>query len=222
MRNPNIAQNIRAFLVKILRLILYFTAALMADYFKVALSYAINHPALNVSYQTRKYLDVAQMVPWDALVFGFTFGFVAFIFNRDKENSGITRDDYLAFVFICPLIQVIAQYLLAVTAKAISAFYINPFYFFSFLSALFIALIAEKGLLLKLKLFGVVVIGALGGLIHFASPYIAKLSSINISLYWYTVIGTAMAIFALLNEDTIGDNVDRDNLATINKLRKLY
>ncbi len=208
--------------MKLIKLLLYFAAALIADFFKVVLAYVIHDLTLTISPQAKRYVQVAQMVPWDALIFGLTFGFIAFIFNRNKQDSGITKDDYLAFVFICPLIQVIAQYLLAITGKAFSSFYINPFYFFAFTSALFIALVAEKGLYLKLKLLGVVVVATLGALVFFLAPYISKNFHFDISFYWYSVIGVAMAIFALLNEESEEQDIDRDNLATINKLRRLY
>lgn len=205
--------------MKLLLLFLFFLAALLADYVVVAVGYL--QSLQGISYQYRKYIDVAMMVPWSAIVFGLAFGLLGYLYNKNRVEN-IFGGDFIGFVFLCPLVSVILDYAGVFAFPVLITFSINPVLVFYFIKAFLIAFFAEKGLMLNLKFHGLLTVGAVGALVFILDPYIRKLIPINLSFYWYTIIGTTIAAFALFQEGNVEDNIDRESLATINKLRKLY
>lgn len=203
-----------------IQVILLIAVSALADFSMGLISRVMSMPEF--SNLVGNYINIVQMIPWNVIIFAAGYGIISYFFANSRGINQISGDDLIGYIFMCPLISVIINYGGGLLGPIIGNFFINPFYIFSFITAYFTAYFSEFALKYNLQFHGLFIVGFLGPLIYIADPFIQKTIHFSISPFWYTIIGAAIALIAFFQDEDDGDGMDREHIATINRLRKLY
>lgn len=177
-------------LMSVFVLIAYFIASLFPDVAGIFVSQASK--LYWIPYQYRDMIGKLQGVPYQSLIFGVTFGVVAYLTAEQHRKPG--GEDVLAFILISCLIFIILQYGGVFIAPTLAVMHISFLLFYRTISALFLALVAWKGLKIPLGGLGVF-LTALIGLISAIPGLLGLTLPISVDVYWFTIIGTFMGFF---------------------------
>ncbi|MFN8390615.1 MAG: hypothetical protein U0136_10020 [Bdellovibrionota bacterium] len=150
----------------------------------------------SIQYQIRDLLKSLNSGPWQPVVFGLSFGLA--IRALSQQHNRATREEVFAFTLLCALVKVCLLYGGALIIGFLALAHIPPLVFMSTLEALFLALIAWKGLYVNLGGLGVFLTTLLGLAIGVVLTLYTGFP-INVSAHWYTIVGTFMGLFAALD-----------------------
>ena len=146
-----------------------------------------------VPYHVAEYLGYLDNVPWNALVFGISFGLTAAA--TAEPHNRPAKEEVIGFMLIAPLIFIILQYGLGFAVPMLSAMHIDPALFAKTISGFFLALTAWKGLHIPLGGLGLFLMTLLAmglGL----TGYLGIALPINPDLVRFTILGTCMGAVA--------------------------
>jgi len=175
--------------------ILVFVAYVIASAIPDALVYLLAEARRlhMVPYHVADYLGYLDAVPWNALVFGVTFGGCAAL--TAEPHNRPAKEELIAFILIAALIFIILQFGLQFVVPVLSAMHISPYFFARTIAAFFLALIAWKGLHIPLGGLGVFIITLIALLL--AVTVVAGLPfPVHPDMMWFTILGTCMGAVA--------------------------
>jgi len=176
--------------MSVLVLIAYFLASLVPD--AAGMLVAQSSKLYWIPYQYRDLIGHLSSVPYQALIFGVTFGLVTAL--TAEQHRRPPAQDVLAFILIAALIFIILQYGGVFVFPTLAVAHINPFLFVRTMQALFLALVAWKGLHIPLGGLGVF-LTALIALLMAATVVLGWALPISVEAFWFTFIGTFMGLF---------------------------